>query len=345
MDKKKQMNFNLNNFLLATTEILDTHEIQQKNISKHHSLRVAFISLKIAEKLNYEPKMMFDLCAYSLFHNYINSENLKLLNIENNQNSLSQLVDIVHSFEERYDFGAESIENRSRILQELQSLDYESNIKNIFLDIVSPLEFWLDCQNSNQMLQYIYSSLYDFTVVLSFEEILKITSMFGSLYEDVNDFVKKCEISCDYFHFEHKDKMTFLIAASMRDFGKLAISKELIMKKDILILPEYEIIKSNIYYNKNALKQIYGFEDITKWATRHQERLDGQGYPSAIGANHLSLKDRLMGVLHIYNALLQNRPYRNALSNDKIVNVLAEKAKNNQIDKALVEEIKIIFQI
>ena len=343
MDKKKQMNFNINNFLLATTEILDAREIQMKKLSKHHSLRVAFISLKLAEKLHYQPKQMFDLCAYSLFHNYIDSTNSQLLHIENHENMLSTLVNIVHILEEKFDFGSESISNRQKICDEFQSLDCNEIIKDMFVEISKPLEFWLDCQNANKMLQYLYSSLHDFTVILTFEEILEITSMFGSLYEDVTGFINKCKIVCEHFQFEHKDKMTFLIASSMRDFGKLAIPHELLDKKEALMPSEYEIIKSNVYYNKNALSSIYGFDDISKWATRHQERLDSKGYPSSLGANNLSLKDRLMSVLHTYNALSQSKPYRCSLLHEEVMNILINKGLNDQLDSTLVDEIKEIF--
>ena len=60
MNKKTHMKFNINNFLLATTKILDVRDMETNNVSINHSLRVAFLSLKIAEKLQKEPKLMFD---------------------------------------------------------------------------------------------------------------------------------------------------------------------------------------------------------------------------------------------------------------------------------------------
>ena len=56
MDKKKQMNFNLNNFLLAVTDILDVRDIEANNVSKSHSLRIAYVSLKLGKELKLEPE-------------------------------------------------------------------------------------------------------------------------------------------------------------------------------------------------------------------------------------------------------------------------------------------------
>jgi|GEM_PF-834147 len=68
MDKKQQLNFNLNNLLLSTSHTFDYIESQYNNTSVNHSKRIAFLSLKIGQKLKLNPKEMFDLCAYCLCH-------------------------------------------------------------------------------------------------------------------------------------------------------------------------------------------------------------------------------------------------------------------------------------
>lgn len=68
MDKKKEMNFNLNNFLLALSLPCDFKRKEYYNSSLNYSKRVAFISLNIAKQLNLNPQEMSDLCSYSLIH-------------------------------------------------------------------------------------------------------------------------------------------------------------------------------------------------------------------------------------------------------------------------------------
>jgi len=337
MDKKKQMNFNLNNFLLAVKDILDVRDIEQNNVSKNHSLRVAYLSLKIAEKLEKKPKEMFDLCAYSLFYHYIQEEHKILFGFDEFIDELAKIADFTHSIDEKFDLSKEQIKNRRDILNYVEQSEV-SKYKDIFLDISNSIDFWLDLQNENIMMQYIYSTLYDFTQVLTFEEVLKITSMFGSIENDINRLLENCVKMTEFYGFEHKERWTFLIAASMVNFGKLSVPFDILYKKEKLTDDEYELLKSNIYHNKNALNSIYEFQDIAKWATRHQERLDGFGYPSKIMAKDLSLKERLMAVLNSYDALVTKREYRNSFSKEEAINILILMEKNYYLDKTIVED-------
>jgi len=342
MNKKKEMNFNLNNFLLAVTDILDVRDIGVNGVSKSHSLRIAYICLKLGEQLSLQPKEMFDLCAYSLFHNYINDSNVTLLGIDNNKNKLSNIIDYIHTIDEKYDFSKITIENRLKIQEDIKN-NSNQELQDSFLEISSTIDFWMDCQSSNMIVQYIYSTLYDFTEVLTFEEMLKRTSMFGGLYEEVDTFLNRCKKMTEFYNFEEKDNWTFLIAASMLNFGKLSISTEITDKTTTLTDEEYELLKSNIYHNKNALRSVYGFDDISKWATRHQEQLDGNGYPSRIKASELSLKDRLMAILNIYNSLLTDKTYRSVFSHEEAIKILNLKAKNYHLDKAIIKDLEQVF--
>ncbi len=336
MDKKKQMNFNINNFLLAVTDILDYREVEKNKVSIDHSKRVAYVSIKIGEQLNLEPKQMFDLCAYSLFHNYINKDNCSILNIYDDMGILSRIVNFSHHIDETY------FKNKKFISICGDNL-YLKEIEDIFLDISKPQYFWLDLQNENSIIQYIYSTLYDFTTQLTFEDVLKITTLFGNLYEDVTPLLDKCTIMTNRYDFEHKDKMTFLIAASMANFGKLKIPEKLLNKKESLTNEEYENIKPYVYYTKQALNNIYGFDDISKWSTKIQEKLNGEGYPYCLKGNHLSLKDRLLGCLNIYNALTTDKCYRKSYKHQEAIAIMEEIGRNKEIDFTIVNDINEQF--
>jgi len=337
MDKKKQMNFNLNNFLLAVKDILDVRDIEQNNVSVSHSLRVAYVSLKIGEKLEKEPKEMFDLCAYSLFYHYMKEEHKQLFGFNESIDELAKISDFTHSLDQKFDFSKKQIQNRRDIV-EFVTKSEDSILKNIFLEMSTTVDFWLDLQNENMMMQYIYSTLYDFTQVLTFEEVLKITSLFGSIENDIDGLLRNCDKMTQFYGFEQKDRWTFLIAASMVNFGKLSVPNEILCKKEKLIDDEYKLLQSYIYHNKNALNSIYGFQDITKWATRHQERLDGSGYPSKIEAKDLSLKERLMAVLNTYDALTSRKVYRDALTKEEAVEILLLMEKDYYLDKTIIED-------
>ncbi|MCI2057755.1 MAG: hypothetical protein LKJ80_00925 [Oscillibacter sp.] len=39
---------------------------------------------------------------------------------------------------------------------------------------------------------------------------------------------------------------------------------------------EYRHIQTHVYYTHNILSDIRGMEDITRWSSRHHEKLDGE---------------------------------------------------------------------
>ena len=74
------------------------------------------------------------------------------------------------------------------------------------------------------------------------------------------------------------------------------------MKKNELNIYEIEKIKTYPYYTKNFTKY-YRFSDITSWAIKIQERLDGSGYILGLSAKNLNFKDRLLQTLYAYKCI------------------------------------------
>ena len=380
MDKKKQIQFNLNNFLLSTSIALDLVEKDIYDISKNHSKRVAYISLKIAQKLNLNPQQMSDLCAYCLLHNialkkqteydkehllfaeeiikklpflcgyqdvikyhreYFDGSGIFQLK-EDDIPLLSQIISFSHLLDEKFDLSNEDIENRKNIISFLEKNEnklFSKNLVDNFFEISSTIDFWLDIQNENDILYFIFSSLYDFTITATFEEVLDYTSIFDSLDSEKVDFLQKCSKMTDFYEFEHKDKQTFLIAASLHNIGKLAIPNRILNKKSSLTNDEFEIIKSYPYYTKKILNNLIGFNDISNWASRVQETIDGNGYPYKLSGKDLSLKDRLMAVLNVFQSLTVKKPYREEKSHEEAIEIMLELASKGKLDKAIINDV------
>lgn len=332
MNKKKQLQFNLNNFLLATSILFDFVEKDINNTSLNHLKRVAFLSLKIGQKFNLSNEQLFDLCAYSLSHSSalyeakddikqyceLGQENIKDMPFLTNEKDIikyskeffdgsgvyglkseeiplfSQIISFVDLIDTKFDLSSESIENRKTILDFIKKNEeqlFSLDISEIFCDEISiELSFWLDLQNETQMLSFIFQTLPDYTVSLDFEELLKITSIFTKIVDKESKLIEKASLMADFYEFEHKDKQTFLIAASLCSIGKLAVSQIIMKKIDELLPNEYAKIQSYPYYTQLVLNNIMGFNDISSWASTVQERLDGSGYPYCLESKDLSLK-------------------------------------------------------
>jgi len=384
MDKKKQLAFNLNNFLLSTSHTLDFIESQYNNTTANHSKRIAFLSLKIGQKLNLNPKEMFDLCAYCLCHDialhevkikneeYFNLSEEKIKNfpfLSNQKNVLkyqnekidgsgvfglkeeeiplfSKILNFSHTLDEKFDLSKKKIRNRKDILtyvKENSNKIFDQNISKIFLDFSQSIDFWIDIQSENDILQFIFNNLHDFTTALDFEDVLNITKIFFDILDRDSSFISNCEKMCDFYEFEHKDKYTFLISASMSKIGKLLIPLNILQKENKLSDEEYEEIKAYPYHNKKILSNIMGFNDIALCNSKIQELLDESGYPFNISAKDMGLKDRLLGSVNIYTSLTQKKSYRLAYSKSETIDILKDMAKNKKVDISIVNDINDIL--
>lgn len=375
MNKKRQLQFNLNNFLLATSTVFDLVEKDINHTSTHHLKRVVFLSLKIGQKFNLSNEQLFDLSAYALCHSNalyekreqnreyceIGQENIKHLPFLTNEENIikyskelfdgsgpyglkgeeiplfSQIISFSDLIDTKFDLGSDCIDNRKEILEFIKNNEeklYSLDMSEIFCDeLAKELSFWLDLQNENQILAFIFQTLNDYTEALDFEAVLKITSVFTKMVDKESKLIEKAAIMADSYEFDHKDKETFLIAASLCTIGKLAIPQDIMKKIEELTSNEYEIIRAYPYYTKIVLSNIMGFNDIASWASNIQERLDGTGYPYCLEAKDLGLKERLLGTLTIYEALTK------ACNHEKALEIMHTLVISNKIDKAIVENI------
>ena len=339
MDKKKQLPFNLNNFLLALSSAFDFRKKDLENTTLGHYKRVAFIALHLGIKHNLEPKQLADLCSFSLCYD-LGKNNLEKLPFLNGNETLNnplflEIISFASDLDKRFSLGIDDIENRINAKKFIE----ENNPK--LKEISNQVGFWLDLQSENEILMFIYASLHDFTTILDFEEVLKITTLFHKIVN--SNFLTFCEKITNEYDFEHKDKQTFLIAASMQNIGKLTIPSKILDKKEPLTSNEFEIIKAYPHYSKRVLSNIMGFNDIAVWASKVQEKIDGSGYPIGLKAKDLSLKDRLMNTLNIYHALKEEKIYRKALSHNEAIKIMKKEAKEGKLDMSLVEDFDRIF--
>jgi len=65
----------------------------------------------------------------------------------------------------------------------------------------------------------------------------------------------------------------------------------------------------------NSAKLIAGY---------HHERWDGAGYPYGLKEYDIPLHGRIMTVIDVYDALVSERPYKNAFSHEEAIDIINE---------------------
>jgi len=126
------------------------------------------------------------------------------------------------------------------------------------------------------------------------------------------------------------------IAGMLHDVGKIAIPDNVLLKPDRLTLEEFNIIKTHPEIGERILRPVLLFDEERHIILHHHERWDGKGYPEGLAGPDIPLLSRIIAVADSFDAMTNNRPYRQAMSADAAVSEL-KKNRNTQFDGQIVD--------
>jgi putative nucleotidyltransferase with HDIG domain len=113
------------------------------------------------------------------------------------------------------------------------------------------------------------------------------------------------------------------IAATLHDIGKARIPLSILDKPGRLDPIEDEIMKSHPVIGYELLRDLAGISpEVLDGVRHHHEYLDGSGYPDGLTASKISDLVRLLTISDIFAALIEQRPYRPAMSRQDAYKIL-----------------------
>jgi len=241
--------------------------------------------------------------------------------------------------------------NKNNILELIKkSNEYSDKLKNIFVDISEDMVFWLDLASSCHLPFYIFNNLQDFTQELEYTNLIPLCEMVNTIVCDYSScrseisISKKMKLISTYYNFDEKDTSRLIISANLHNIGKLFISADILNKNDKLPENEFDIVKSIPYFTSLIIQQIFGFDDINQLASTYCEKLNGRGYPYRLKANQLSLKNRILAIFIIYQALTEDRSYRKAYSHEDAMELIKEDIKAGKLDNSVGDDFEKVFK-
>ena len=105
--------------------------------------------------------------------------------------------------------------------------------------------------------------------------------------------------------------------ALMHDIGKMGIPDSILLKPGPLTPDEWNIMAQHPQYAYDMLKTILFLRPALDIPYCHHEKWDGSGYPRGLRGEDIPLMARIFAVVDVWDALLSDRPYRNAWSQEK----------------------------
>ena len=115
-------------------------------------------------------------------------------------------------------------------------------------------------------------------------------------------------------------------AGLLHDVGKLGVSNTILDKAGPLTEAERAEVNRHPAYTVEILSRIDAFRELADVAGAHHERLDGSGYHRGRTAESLDLPARILAVADVYEALTAERPYREALTPEEALAIVAADA-------------------
>ncbi len=125
-------------------------------------------------------------------------------------------------------------------------------------------------------------------------------------------------------------------AAFLHDIGKMAIPDQILRKPGPLTEEERRIMRRHSEIGHGMLVRIPFLRDAAEIVLAHQEFYDGTGYPRGLKGEEIPLGARIFAVADALDAMISDRPYRNALP---LVHAQEEikRCAGTQFDPAVVE--------
>lgn len=127
------------------------------------------------------------------------------------------------------------------------------------------------------------------------------------------------------------------VAALLHDLGKLRVPDEVLNKPGQLDVHERQIMNTHSFETYQILRKIDGFEEIALWAAYHHEEPDGMGYPFHVSEAQMSIEARILRVADIFQAMVQDRPYRAGLNPQQIQTFMQDLADKGKLDAQVVQ--------
>lgn len=137
-------------------------------------------------------------------------------------------------------------------------------------------------------------------------------------------------------HLDPDELGDLYLAGLLHDVGKIGIRDTVLQKTEPLSSEEQEHIQEHVAIGYSILADLRQIRSLLPGVLYHHERYDGHGYPDGLMGEDIPLLARILAVADAYDAMSHPRPYRDAMPNRQVEEILVAGA-GSQWDQRVVE--------
>ena len=128
----------------------------------------------------------------------------------------------------------------------------------------------------------------------------------------------------------------------LHDIGKVGIPDAILLKPGRLTAEEWVTMQDHPARGEEICRHLVSLAPVLPLIRHHHERWDGSGYPDHLYGEQVPLLARIVQVADIYDALTNPRPYKEAFSSEKALQIIQSETERGWRDPRLV---KTFFRI
>jgi putative two-component system response regulator len=160
--------------------------------------------------------------------------------------------------------------------------------------------------------------------------------------EDTANHIKRtssyCELLAKGLHLPPKEVEIIRFASPLHDVGKMGTPDNILFKPGKHTTEEFKIMKQHTIFGGHILanstsKLLQAGEVI---ALSHHEKWDGSGYPNGLSEEDIHPWGRICAVADVFDALLSKRPYKEAFSKEKTLEIM-KKNRGRHFEPKLID--------
>lgn len=133
-----------------------------------------------------------------------------------------------------------------------------------------------------------------------------------------------------------KDLNDLELFSMLHDIGKIGIKDQVLLKPGKLTEDEWVEMRKHCIIGYRIARSAPELSHIADYILCHHERYDGTGYPQGLKGGQIPLLSRILSVADSYDAMVNDRYYRKALSKETAISEL-KKCSGTQFDPEIVK--------
>ena len=241
-----------------------------------------------------------------------------------------------------------SIQTIHETINKYSGTMFSPELVEIFLLVSHRESFWFYLE-SDALSEYFNEWIVQGNdVEYTFADVKEISLMFAAVVDAKSQFTSVHSLGvsmlarflAEDMHLLQESCEKIELAALLHDLGKLKVDDAILDKPRALDPEEKLKMNRHGFDSYIILRYIKGFKDIATLASLHHETLDGKGYPYNLSKNDIPIEARIIAISDIFQALIQDRPYRSGLSMHQAYEIMEKMGKEGKLDSNILKLLK-----